>query len=311
MKIFYGIDHLPQFSNAVLTVGTFDGVHEGHQSILKQVVAETIAIKGSSIVITFDPHPRKLIFPNDPIKLLSSLDERLSLLSNSGIDVVIVVPFTKEFSLLSAQQYIEQFLVKLFHPRLIVIGYDHHFGNDRKGNIELLKAFSSLYHYEVKEIPAKLISAAAISSTQIRKSLLDGSIEWANNMLGLPYQITGKVVKGAQRGKEIGFPTANIELLDQNKLLPKTGVYAVKITVDQKVLNGMLNIGFNPTFSNDNLQKIEVHIFDFNADIYDSIITISFFARIRAEQKFESVQKLVEQLRKDKLLAKKALRPIL
>lgn len=307
MKIFYGTDNLPEFKKAVLTIGTFDGVHHGHKKILQSVVRESLTIGGTSVLITFNPHPRKLLFPGESLKLLSTLDERLDLVREAGIDVAVVVPFTHEFAGLSAQNYIEEFLIKIFNPALIIIGYDHHFGHDRTGDISMLRSYSGKYAFEVKEISAQLISEAAVSSTQIRKALIDGSVEQARQMLDEAYSITGRVVKGAQRGRTIGYPTANIELPDMDKLVPKQGVYAVKVLVGNQLFLGMLNIGINPTVTNEAVQKIEVNIFDFSQDIYEQQIVVSFIKRLRDEIKFDNLDALKDQLVEDKKQAKLAL----
>ncbi|MES2478630.1 MAG: bifunctional riboflavin kinase/FAD synthetase [Bacteroidota bacterium] len=307
MKIFYGTENLPELKKAVLTIGTFDGVHQGHKKILQSVVHEALAIEGTSVLITFNPHPRKLLFPGESLKLLSTLDERLDLVREAGIDVTVVVPFTHEFAGLSAQSYIEEFLIKIFNPALIIIGYDHHFGHDRTGDISMLRSYSGKYAFEVKEISAQLISEAAVSSTQIRKALVEGSVEVARKMLGTSYRIKGRVVEGAQRGRTIGFPTANIALPDADKLVPKVGVYAVEVVVREIHYGGMINIGYNPTVTKDDSLKIEVHIFDFDADIYGQDITIGFIARLRDEYKFDSLEGLKMQLNQDKANALLAL----
>lgn len=307
MKVFYGIERLPSFEKPVLTIGTFDGVHQGHKTILQSVVQEANAIKGTSVLITFEPHPRKLIFPNEPLKLLCTLEERLALVANAQIDVVVVVPFTKEFAAQTAQDYISGFLVAQFHPFLIIIGYDHRFGHDRTGDIAMLRHYAQEYHYEVKEISAQLISAAAVSSTKVRKFLLAGEVAAARQMLGTAYTISGKVIRGAQRGRTIGFPTANIALADTDKLVPQIGVYAVQIFVKDNWYKGMLNLGFNPTVVTDNEVKIEVHLFDFDQDIYDQEIKVCFISRLRNEQKFESLEALKSQLQQDKMDAISAL----
>ena len=310
MNIFYGIEQLEQFVLPVLTIGTFDGVHQGHKSILQKVVSEAQLIKGTSVLITFNPHPRKLIFPNESLKLLSTLDERLELVANCGIDVTVVVPFTLDFAAQSAQDYIQKFIVKLFKPKQIIIGYDHRFGHDRTGDINMLQANAREYAYEVKEISAQLIDAAAISSTQVRKALTEGKVELAAQMLGVYYSLSGKVVFGAQLGRTIGYPTANIVLSDYDKLVPKNGVYAVLVKVNQHLYHGMLNIGINPTVSQNNELKIEVNIFGFDEDIYGQDISISFVSRIRDEQKFMNLDSLKYQLNEDKQSAKNLLSQI-
>lgn len=300
MKVFYGTDTLPQWQHVVLTIGTFDGVHQGHKSILQSVVQEAKAIDGTSILITFDPHPRKLIFPNESLKLLSTLEERLALVAEAGIDVTVVVPFTAAFAAQSAQDYIQDFLLRMFQPKLIVIGYDHHFGHDRTGDIHMLARYAEQHHFEVKEISAQLIADAAVSSTQVRKALLAGAVDAAAAMLGKPYHINGKVVQGAQRGRSIGYPTANIQLPDADKLIPQMGVYAVQVHMNQQLYKGMLNLGVNPTVSATQDLKIEVHIFDFAQDVYGAEMDIYFIARIRDEKKFASLDDLKLQLALDK-----------
>jgi riboflavin kinase/FMN adenylyltransferase len=300
MKVFYGTDTLPQWQHVVLTIGTFDGVHQGHKSILQSVVQEAKAIDGTSILITFDPHPRKLIFPNESLKLLSTLEERLDLVAEAGIDMTVVVPFTAAFAAQSAQDYIQDFLLRLFQPKLIVIGYDHHFGHDRTGDIHMLARYTEQHHFEVKEISAQLIADAAVSSTQIRKALLAGTVDAAAAMLGKPYHINGKVVQGAQRGRSIGYPTANIQLPDEDKLIPQMGVYAVHVHMNQLQYKGMLNLGVNPTVSDNQDLKIEVHIFDFAQDVYGAEMDIYFIARIRDEKKFAGLDDLKIQLAIDK-----------
>lgn len=307
MKIFYGTEQLSLYSKAVITIGTFDGVHQGHKKILQSVVSAAKEIGGTSVLITFNPHPRKLIFPNEPLKLLSTIEERLALVEDAGIDIAVVVPFTMEFAAMSADNYIRNFIVKIFKPSLIIIGYDHHFGHDRTGDITMLRRYSEQYEFEVREISAQLISEAAVSSTQVRKAIIAGSVELARQMLGETYSISGMVVKGSQRGRTIGFPTANIELPDEDKLVPKQGVYAVQVLVGSQVFDAMLNIGLNPTVTADAEQKIEVHIFDFDQDIYGQTVFISFVSRLRDEFKFESLEALKAQLAEDMRQAKLAL----
>jgi riboflavin kinase/FMN adenylyltransferase len=270
---------------------------------LQQVVAHAKKVDGESVLLTFEPHPRKLLFPDQPLKLLTPLHQKLELISRSGIDHIIVVPFTHEFADLSAEAYIEDFLVKKIGPNSIIIGYDHRFGHDRKGNIELLKAHAGACDYKVYEIPAQLIDAAAVSSTKIRHALQESHVEEATHMLGRPYSITGKVVRGAQLGRSIGYPTANIIPLDAEQLIPANGVYAVRAKWEQRFYNGMLNIGVRPTVSNELTLHIEAHLFDFDGDLYDKELEIFFIDRIRNEEKFPSLDALKEQLAKDKITA--------
>lgn len=308
MAIFTDINNLPVFRNAVITIGTFDGVHLGHRVILDEVVKHAADMNGESILLTFEPHPRKLLFPDQPLKLLTPLEEKIALITAAGIQHVVVVPFTKEFAALSADAYIKDFLVKKFEPACIVIGYDHHFGSDRKGNIEMLKAYAGDYHYQLYEIPAQLIDEAAVSSTKVRNAVTEGRIADANAMLGRNYSLAGKVVKGAQLGRTLGFPTANLVPIDPEQLVPANGVYAVRIKYNEVWYDAMLNIGIRPTVSRDLQLHIEAHLFDFSSDLYDQELELAFVERLRDEQKFPSIDALREQLVKDAETAKTALR---
>jgi len=308
MKVFKGTDALPELHKAVLTIGTFDGVHQGHKTILDSVVAYARRIGGQSVLITFDPHPRKLIFPDEPLKLLHTLDEKLALIDAAGIDIVVVVPFTQLFSRLSAQEYIEHFLVDKFHPAAIIIGYDHHFGHDRSGDIRMLRACAARYRFEVIEIPVHLIEAAAVSSTQIRNALSQGRVGDAADMLGQWYSISGHIVHGAQLGRTIGYPTANILLDQADKLVPPIGVYAVLAQPERgRIYPAMMSIGYNPTVTDDRSVKIEVHLFDFNEDLYGRQLTVFFVQRMRDEERFASLDDLILQLHKDKEESQKIL----
>lgn len=300
MAIFFDTNTLPAFNNAVVTIGTFDGVHLGHRSILQEVVRHAHQINGESVLITFDPHPRQVLSPGQEIKLLTPLHRKLELITEAGIDHVVVVPFTKEFSNLSAADYISDFLVALFHPHTIIIGYDHQFGHDRQGNIHLLKQYESGYQYNVVEIPAQLIDEAAVSSTKIRKAITAGHMEDATHMLGRYYTLGGKVIRGRQLGRTIGYPTANIQPHDASQIVPGIGIYAVTVKVQGQKLNGMLSIGHNPTVTDEKKINIEVNLFDFDEDIYDAGLELSFITYLRNEEKFASLDALKEQLAKDK-----------
>jgi len=304
MGVFYSTDKLPEFRNAVLTIGTFDGVHLGHQKILKTVTDEAQKINGESIVLTFHPHPRKLLFPQQQLEIITPLEEKINFLSSFGIDHVIVVPFTKEFSQLSAKDYIRDFLVGKFHPHTVVIGYDHHFGSDRSGNITLLKAEQKTYNYQLIEIPEQLIDEAGISSTKIRKALLEGDVKESAAMMGRFYSLKGTVVKGKQLGRTIGYPTANIQLKNTEQLLPAIGVYAVKVNYENALFGGMLSIGYNPTVTEEKTIKIEVNIFEFNREIYGEQLEILFLTRMRGEEKFASLDDLKKQLQADEHYAR-------
>jgi riboflavin kinase/FMN adenylyltransferase len=307
MAVFFEINHLPAFNNAVLTIGTFDGVHMGHKVILKSVAEQARDMNGESVLITFEPHPRKLLFPEQPLKLLTPLEQKLKLIEAAGIQNIVVVPFTQDFAGLSAQEYVENFLVEYFHPRSIIIGYDHHFGHDRKGNIELLKEFATKYQYRLVEIPAQLIESAAVSSTKIRRALEQGHVHEAAQMLGRNYSITGAVVKGSQLGRTIGYPTANIMPAEPEQLIPANGIYAVRVKWDGHLFGGMMSIGFNPTVTEKKDLRIEVNLFDFDRDIYNHMLKIEFVAWLREEEKFNSIDELKEQLAKDKIATLKVL----
>ena len=307
MAVFFHNDPLPVFQNAVITIGTFDGVHQGHQQILNQVVARAKEVNGESVVITFEPHPRRLLFPDKPLKLLTSLAAKLELLQQSGMEHVVIIPFTRDFSDLTARQYVEDFLVKKFKPHSIVIGYDHHFGHDRSGNIHLLKELQEKHNYQLVEIPEHLIHEASVSSTKIRKALMEGKIEEANEMLSRKFSLKGIVVKGDQRGRILGFPTANIKLVQEDLLVPANGVYAVNAIWKGNHLRGMMNIGYNPTFFIEKKQNIEVHLFDFNQEIYGEDLEVQFVSFLREEQKFPSIEALKAQLKEDEILARKML----
>lgn len=300
MAIYYNINHLPAFSNAVITIGTFDGVHLGHRAILDEVVKHTKEVKGESVLLTFEPHPRKILFPDKPLKLLTPLDKKLELITEASIQHIVVVPFTKEFATLTAREYISDFIVKLFKPESIVLGYDHHFGHDRSGNIQLLKDLQPQYGYNIFEIPAQLIDEAAVSSTKIRNALAEGLVQEAADMMGHNYTLIGTVIKGAQLGRSIGYPTANIQPGDTDQLIPERGVYAIRIKHGNQLYKGMLNIGYRPTVSSNRELHIEANIFDFNTDVYGQQLEIIFIARLRDEQKFSSLDALKEQLAKDK-----------
>ncbi len=300
MGIYRDIAKLPEFKNSVITIGTFDGVHQGHKVILNEVVKHARNEGGESVVVTFEPHPRKLLAPHLPIKLLTPLEQKLELIINAGIEHVVVAPFTRDFSNLSAHDYIEHFLVNCFHPKSIVIGYDHHFGHDRTGNIKLLQDMAAEFGYTVYEIPAQMIDDAAVSSTKIRHALNSGQVAEAAHMLGRNYSIVGTVYHGAKRGRTIGYPTANIQPIDPDQQIPAIGVYAVLVKWNGQTLKGMMSIGYNPTVTDEKILRIEVNILDFDGDLYGEKLEVEFVARLRGEEKFESLEALKAQLHKDK-----------
>lgn len=287
----------------VITIGTFDGVHLGHRKILERVINRGRTLGKASIVLTLFPHPRMVLFDDSSIKLLNTIDERIDILKNIGIDRVIVKEFTKSFSSLSAEDYVKSILVDELKAKLIVIGYDHHFGKGRTANIEDLKSFAEEYDFEVEEISAKEISDVTVSSTKIRKALYEGDVKLANSFLGYRFFITGNVVKGKKIGRTIDFPTANINIKETYKLIPKDGVYIIASIIDGHPFYGMMNIGTNPTVDGKN-RSVEVHFFNFDADLYGETLKIEFLHRLRDEQKFEDLDALKEQLKIDKLNAK-------
>lgn len=307
MAVYTDIRQLKAIKKPVVTIGTFDGVHHGHRAILSEVVAHAKAVAGESILLTFEPHPRKVLFPNEPLGIITPLQNKLQLIAETGIEHIVVVPFTKEFAALSANDYILHFLVEPLHPHSIVIGYDHHFGADRKGNINLLKQYGPRYNIEIVEIPAQLIEQAAVSSTRIRKALVAGQIDEANAMLGREYKLVGEVTHGNKLGRTIGYPTANLKPLDADQVIPGIGVYAVRVGYDGLTLAGMMSVGVNPTVTDTTNIKLEVNIFDFEKDVYGQMLEISFVKRLREEQKFNSIDELTNQLHLDKVAALKVL----
>lgn len=300
MQVHRDLKKLPAFRNAVITIGTFDGVHTGHQHILRQLQEAAHACNGETVIITFDPHPREVLAGDRSVRLLTTLDEKIALLAHWGIHHLVVVPFTREFSELSATAYLEDFLIETFRPHTIIIGYDHRFGHNREGGLELLEAEQEKYGFRLLEIPQQVIQNAAVSSTRIRKSIQEGDIRLADELLGYPYFLNGIVVHGDKMGRQLGFPTANIALNDYRKLIPAQGVYAVTVTAgsDGQLYKGALNIGTRPTFNGTEL-RIEVFILDFDKEIYDAPIRVDFLEYIRSDRKFDSVEALVVQMKND------------
>jgi len=288
--------------NPVVTIGVFDGVHRGHHRILSRLLEKAREVNGESVVITLWPHPRLVLKKDaDKLLLLNSLDEKKILMEQKHIDHLVILPFNEEVSSMSACDFIEQILVNKIGVSNLLIGFDHHFGKGRQGGFDELKSCSLQYNFRVERMDAEKKSGVKISSTLIRNALLEGRLKEANEYLGYEYFLKGHVSGGHRIGKKIGFPTANIEVTDPYKLIPRDGVYAIRATVNGKWHKGMLNIGYRPTVDNHGHQKsIEAHLFDFEDDIYDKIITVHFVWRIRNEQKFSGVDELVEQLRKDK-----------
>lgn len=283
---------------SVITIGTFDGVHIGHQKIIEHIVKTGEYKSLKSVVLTFFPHPRMVLQPDFKIQLLHTIEERQSVLKQFGLDELVIKEFTKEFANLSARDYVKNILVDELNAKHIIIGYDHHFGKNRTANIQDLKAFGKEFDFIVEEISAQDIKDVAVSSTKIRQSLTDGDINTANSYLGYSYFITGTVIKGKGIGKTINFPTANLEVEKEFKLIPKNGVYVIKSTIDDQLVFGMMNIGTNPTF-NEKKQSIEVHFFDIDKNLYDRKLKIEIIERLRDEEKFKSVEQLTSQLHLD------------
>ena len=283
----------------VITIGTFDGVHIGHLKILNKIInhAKNTALKSS--VLTFFPHPRMVLQKDANIKLLNTIDEKINILERLGLDVLIIHPFTKEFSRLTATEFVRDILVNTLNTKKVIIGYDHRFGRNRNANINDLVTFGNTYEFSVDEIPAQEIDDVSVSSTKIRKALEEGDIETANSYLGYEYMLTGTIIKGKGIGKQLGYPTANLSIAEDYKLIPKNGAYIVNSTINGKIVYGMMNIGFNPTV-NGTKQSIEVNFFDFDADLYNLKLQVNILVRLRDEHKFESVDALKAQLVIDK-----------
>jgi riboflavin kinase/FMN adenylyltransferase len=305
MRIFEGIESLGEIKNPVVTIGTFDGVHLGHQKIIEQLNLEAAKNGGESVLLTFDPHPRIVLFPeNHNVKLIQTLDEKFQVLEKFDLKNVVLVPFTKGFSELSAIDFVEQILIGNLKAKKVVIGYDHQFGRNREGNIQFLKSVSENYGFEVIEISAKSIDEINISSTKIRDSLLLGDVETAKLFLSRPYEISGTVVKGNQLGRTLGFPTANVKVDSELKLVPANGVYAVRVKIAEKMYFGVMNIGTKPTVNSSNEKSLEVHIFDFNKVIYGDIITVFMEKHIRNEQKFANLDELKRAISNDEIICR-------
>ncbi|ERM81841.1 riboflavin biosynthesis protein RibF [Rhodonellum psychrophilum GCM71 = DSM 17998] len=303
MKIFEGLANFVPVKNAVVTSGTFDGVHLGHQKILKRIRDIADQFNGETVLITFWPHPRLVLFPHEHnLRLLSTFEEKAKLLREYGIDHLVTLPFTKEFSEMSSEDFIQKILVEKIQTKKLVIGYDHRFGKNREGSFEYLKENIQKYHFELEEIPREDIDHVGISSSKIRRALEIGNIEIANEYLGRDYELNGIIIKGQQLGRSIGFPTANIYIPNDYKLVPCDGAYAVKVSVEGAIYKGMLNIGMRPTVDGTS-RSIEVNLFDFNGDLYDLRVCVYFKAYLRPEVKFSNLESLKAQLENDRIKA--------
>ena len=301
MEIHNGLKHF-KVNKPVVTIGTFDGVHLGHRQVISRLKEIAGSVHGESVIFTFYPHPRLIVTPEEnTLRLLTSRDEKIDLFREMDIDHLVIFPFTPEFSRLTYEDFVRTILVEKMHISHLVVGYDHKLGRNREGNYTVLKELSKELNFSIEQLDVLLMEDVNVSSTKIRQSLESGNVARANRYLGYDYMLTGKVIAGKQLGRKLGYPTANIETLDEHKLIPHDGVYAVRVAIDNAHYQGMLNIGTRPTIShNADHRSIEVHIFDFNQDIYMHELTLYFVDKIRDEQKFESLDALQEQLKKDK-----------
>ena len=298
MKIYRSIEDYNEVKRSVVTIGTFDGIHLGHQKILSRLIKSSKDKDLNSVVLTFFPHPRIILNKYNEVKMIDTLDEKIIHLNEIGIDSLIIHPFDKNFSLLSANQFIKDFLVDKLKIKHIIIGYDHRFGKGREASVTDLKNYANDYDFTVEEIKAQEIEKITVSSTKIRNSINQGDIKTTEKYLGRYFNLTGKVVKGDGLGKKINYPTANIFIEETYKIIPKDGVYLVETIIKDKLFKGMMNIGHRPTIGTKN-KSIEVHLFNFNEDIYGQVISIKMISKIRDEKKFSSIQALKEQLVKD------------
>jgi riboflavin kinase/FMN adenylyltransferase len=307
LKIYNCIKDFQPVDNPVVTIGTFDGVHLGHQAIFREMVKEAAEIDGETVVVSFYPHPRIVLgLDSTNLKFINTQERKVNLIEEAGIDYLVVIPFTKAFASLTSEEFIRDFIVEKVHPVKIYMGYNHHFGKNRQGSFDELVKMGEEYGFEVEQIGAQEANDVAISSTKIRKLLETGAVKAANSFLGYEYSITGSVVKGKSIGKDLGFPTANIEVADEYKLIAAVGVYACRVQYMGRIYKGMSNIGYRPTIDHGNL-TIEVNIFDFDQQLYGEEITICFVDRMRDERKFKDLDALTKQLYKDKEHALKLL----
>lgn len=311
MKIHHQSLSFPRPNKPVVTTGTFDGVHLGHKTILNRLIESARQIQGESVVITFDPHPRQVLYPNDhSLKLLQSIDEKAARLEALGVDHLLVIKFDKAFSELSSDEFIRTVLLDAIGTKKLVVGYDHHFGKNREGSFESLRKQGMIHGFSVEEIPAHDIDQVSVSSTAIRKALTLGEIKTANSYLGYPYSLSGEVVRGNQMGRQLGFPTANLMISSSLKLIPASGVYAVTVEIQNRTYQGMLNIGYRPTLTEDKILTCEVHVLDFSSDIYGETVRVQFIDRLRDEKRFSGKDELIQQLNTDKIQAAQLLNSI-
>lgn len=307
LKVFHSIKEFQKVKGAVVTTGTFDGVHVGHRKIIDRLNEIARKINGESVLLTFHPHPRMVLFPDDHgLELITTMDEKIELLEEAGIQNLIIHPFTKEFSRTTSLDFIREILMEQLGTSVLVIGYDHHFGRNREGSFEHLRESGPLYGFEVEEISVQDVEDVAVSSTKIRKALQKGDVDTANKYLAHPFQLRGKVIHGDKLGRKIGFPTANISIEDQTKVELANGVYACYVLLNENKMKGMLNIGTRPTVDGES-KRIEVHVLDHDEDFYEETITLHIMSRIRDEQKFDSLEQLSARLAVDKNLVENSL----
>ncbi|MFI5236392.1 MAG: bifunctional riboflavin kinase/FAD synthetase [Ignavibacteriales bacterium] len=308
MRIIKDLAEIIKDQNSVITLGTFDGLHLGHQQIIETVVQKAHQISGRSFLITFDPHPRKVIPGRNDVKILSTLDEKIAILEKLEMQNLFVINFTTEFSKQSPEEFVEKYLVHGIGLREVVIGYDHHFGKSRDGNFELLQELGSKFNFAVTLIPEYSIDDETVSSTKIRNALLSGDVQKAGKMLGRNYKFEGKIIRGDGRGKKLGFPTANLSIDNEDKLIPAKGIYAAECEVESEKHFGLLSLGSRPTFHKNGEVIPEFYIFDFDEDIYDQVIQVNLVEKIRDEEKFNSVDELIIRMKKDEEAGRKILR---
>ena len=310
MKLFNHINEVKDICNAVVTIGTFDGVHLGHQAIFREMVRLAREVGGSTVVVTFHPHPRQVLnIDRVNLRFICSQEDKMRRIAESGIDNVVVIPFTKEFSRTPSDSFIKDFIINRLHPAAIVVGYDHHFGKNRMGDFKLLQDLARQYQFKVVRVEALDVDDIAVGSTKIRNALSVGNVKVANKLLGYTYSVTGTVVRGNEIGRTIGFPTANLDISKEFKMISNAGVYACRVNIDGKDYDAMANTGMRPTIGDraDGDFIIEVNVFDFDGDLYGKQLTVRFYDRIRDEEKFKGLPELKAQLQQDRITAKRLL----
>lgn len=308
MKTFKSASTFKSHRQTVVTIGTFDGVHLGHRKIINRLNEVAKSKNLDSTLLTFFPHPRMVLQQKQDLKLINTIDERIDFLSQTGLNHLVIEPFTKAFSRLKAEEYVKQYLVDYLKAAVVIVGYDHRFGRNRTANIDDLKYFAKIYNFEVEEISKQDIDDVAVSSTKIRSAIAKGQIDLANTYLSNPFVLTGKVVKGKQLGKSLGYPTANLKIKENYKIIPKEGVYIVKANIDSAMYYGMMNIGRNPTIAENNRKSVETYFFEFDENLYDKTLQIHLLKRIRDERKFDSIESLKSAMQKDENYSRKFLK---